>query len=86
MVLAADLEQLGPLRPPDPVVRWRTAMAMVVVLGLGEESHLVASLRMKTLMMLPGKVPMCLVVKERGVRSVARARLPTSEGDVVAWD
>ena len=37
MVLAADLEQLGPLRPPDPVVRWRTAMAMVEVVGVGEE-------------------------------------------------
>jgi hypothetical protein len=67
------------------MVRWRTAMAMVEVVGVGEEWHLVASLRMKTLMMLPGKVPTCLVVKERGVRSVARARLPTSDG-AVAWD
>jgi len=46
----------------------------------------VASLRMKTLMMLQLLVPTCLTVKERGVRSVARARLPKSEGDAVAWD
>lgn len=45
-----------------------------------------ASLRMKTLMMLQLLVPTCLTVKERGVRSVARARLPKSEGDTVAWD